>query len=184
MFVDYVKITVSAGRGGHGCMSFHTEKFMPKGGPDGGEGGRGGSVVAVADPTLRTLLDLRYKKVIKADNGNSGGGALKSGRSGADVTIRVPVGTVIKNLDTEVMIADLDEPGREVMIVRGGKGGHGNAYYKSATNQAPRKAQDGHPGEEVKLSLELKLLADVGLVGLPNAGKSTILAAFSAFHYV
>jgi len=180
MFVDYVEISVAAGRGGHGCMSFHTEKFVPKGGPDGGDGGRGGSVTAVADPSLKTLLDLRYKKKIKADNGQPGRGALKTGRSGGDVVIRVPVGTMIKNLDTDAQLADLDEPGREVMIARGGKGGHGNAYYKSATNQAPRKAQDGRPGEQVRLSLELKLLADVGLVGLPNAGKSTILATFSA----
>jgi GTP-binding protein len=180
MFVDYVEVSVSAGRGGHGCLAFHTEKFVPKGGPDGGDGGRGGSVIAVADPSLKTLLDLRYKRKIKADNGKSGGGALKTGKSGADVVVRVPVGTLIKDLDSETLVADLDEPGREIVIARGGKGGHGNAYYKSAVNQAPRKAQDGWPGEQIKLSLELKLLADVGLVGLPNAGKSTILATFSA----
>ncbi len=180
MFVDYVKITVSAGRGGHGCLAFHKEKFVPKGGPDGGDGGRGGSVIVIADPTLKTLLDLRYKKKINAENGQPGGSGLKTGRSGPDETIRVPVGTVIKNLETETAVADLDEPGRKVVIAKGGKGGHGNAYYKTAVNQAPRKAQDGWPGEQMKLSLELKLLADVGLVGLPNAGKSTILASYSA----
>ena len=180
MFVDYVEISVAAGRGGHGCMSFHTEKFVPKGGPDGSDGGRGGSVIAVADRSLRTLLDLRYKRKVKAKNGQPGRGSLKTGRSGADVVIRVPVGTIIKNLDTGTQLADLDEPGREFVIAHGGKGGHGNAYYKSATNQAPRKAQDGKPGEQARLSFELKLLADVGLVGLPNAGKSTILATFSA----
>jgi len=180
MFVDYVEISVAAGRGGHGCVSFHTEKFVPKGGPDGGDGGRGGSVTAIADSSLKTLLDLRYKRKIKADNGQPGRGALKTGRSGGDIVIRVPVGTMITNLDTNSQLADLDEPGREVVIARGGKGGHGNTYYKSAVNQTPRKAQDGRPGELVRLSLELKLLADVGLVGLPNAGKSTILATFSA----
>ena len=180
MFVDYVEISVAAGRGGHGCVSFHTEKFVPKGGPDGGDGGRGGSVTAIADSSLKTLLDLRYKRKIKADNGQPGRGALKTGRSGGDIVIRVPVGTMIKNLDTNTQLADLDEPGREVIIARGGKGGHGNTFYKSAVNQTPRKAQDGRPGELVRLSLELKLLADVGLVGLPNAGKSTILATFSA----
>ena len=180
MFIDYVEIEVAAGNGGHGCIAFRREKFIPKGGPDGGDGGRGGSVVAVADANLSTLLEHRYRRNYKADKGQPGGGALKTGKSGDDLYIKVPVGTLIKDRETGQVIADLDKPLAEATIARGGKGGHGNTYYKSATNQTPRKAQDGFPGEQKKLSLELKLLADVGLVGLPNAGKSTILASFSA----
>lgn len=180
MFVDYVEIEVTAGNGGHGCMSFHTEKFVPKGGPDGGDGGRGGDIVALADPNLKTLLDYRYHRSLKAKNGQPGRGGLKTGRSGEDAVLRVPVGTLLKNLDTSELMVDLDQPERRFMVASGGKGGHGNAFYKSSTNQAPRKAQDGRPGERFRLALELKLLADVGLVGLPNAGKSTILATFSA----
>jgi len=179
MFVDYVEIEVAAGNGGHGCIAFHTEKFIPKGGPDGGDGGKGGDVVAVADPNLRTLLDFRYRRHYKAENGQPGSGGLKTGRSGEDTVLRLPVGTIIKDLDAQQTIFDLDKPGAQVVVARGGKGGHGNAYYKSPTNQAPRKAQDGIPGENRRLALELKLLADVGLVGQPNAGKSTILASFS-----
>lgn len=179
MFIDQVEIEAIAGNGGHGTIAFRTEKYIPKGGPDGGDGGHGGDVLAVADPQLTTLLDFRYKRKYKAINGQPGGGSLKTGKSGKDITIRLPVGTLITNLDTGQLMADLDEPGAEITICRGGKGGHGNAYYKSATNQTPRKAQDGQAGEKKRISLELKLLADVGLVGLPNAGKSTILAAFS-----
>ncbi len=179
MFIDYVEIEITAGNGGHGCISFHTEKFVPKGGPDGGDGGRGGSVVAVADPNLRTLLDFRYKKKYKAENGQPGSGGLKTGKSGGDTILRLPVGTIIKDLDSGDVLFDLDEAGTEFVVARGGKGGHGNAFYKSPVNQAPRKAQDGVPGEARRVSLELKLLADVGLVGLPNAGKSTILSVFS-----
>ncbi|MBK7142770.1 MAG: GTPase ObgE [bacterium] len=180
MFIDYVEIEVFAGDGGHGCIAFRQEKYIPKGGPDGGDGGWGGDVIAVADSNLTTLLDFRYRKVYKADKGRFGGGGLKTGKSGDPILLRIPVGTIIKDVDTGETIADLDTPEMQVVLAKGGKGGHGNAYYKSAVNQAPRKAQDGAPGEHRKLALELKLLADVGLVGLPNAGKSTILAAFSA----
>ena len=180
MFLDYVEIEVEAGRGGHGCIAFHTEKFIPKGGPDGGDGGRGGDVRIVGDPQLTTLLDYRYKRRYKAQPGQPGSGGLKTGRSGGHTVLRLPVGTIIRDLDSGRTLIDLDQPGQEHVLARGGKGGHGNAYYKSPTNQAPRKAQDGQPGEKLRLGLELKILADVGLVGLPNAGKSTILSALSA----
>ncbi|MBU8932463.1 MAG: GTPase ObgE [candidate division Zixibacteria bacterium] len=180
MFVDYVKIEVAAGNGGHGCVSFHTEKFVPKGGPDGGDGGRGGDIVVVADPQLTTLLDFRYKRKYKAINGKPGSGGLKTGKSGQHTVLRLPVGTLVKNLETDELILDLDEPGMQVVLAKGGKGGLGNDHFKSPTNQAPRKATNGKPGQAFHLGLELKLLADVGLVGLPNAGKSTILASFSA----
>jgi GTP-binding protein len=179
MFIDYVEIEVTAGDGGHGCVAFHTEKFIPKGGPDGGDGGRGGSVIALADANLRTLLDFRYRRKYKAENGQPGGGGLKTGKSGQDTILRLPVGTLITDLSSGETLFDLDRPDTRFVIAKGGKGGHGNAYYKSPTNQAPRKAQDGLPGENRKVALELKLLADVGLVGLPNAGKSTILSSFS-----
>ncbi len=179
-FIDYVEVDISAGDGGHGCVSFHTEKFISKGGPDGGEGGHGGSVYAVADPQLTTLLDYRYKSHYKAERGHNGQGRQKSGKKGKDITLRLPVGTVIKDIETEQIIVDLDVPGAKFLVAKGGRGGHGNEYYKSATNQTPRKAQDGFPGDVKNISLELKLLADVGLVGLPNAGKSTILSSFSA----
>lgn len=180
MFVDYVEIEVHAGNGGHGCIAFRTEKYIPKGGPDGGDGGRGGNVIVVADSNLTTLLDYRYKRVYRAEHGAAGSGSLKTGRTGKDITLRVPVGTLIKDAETGELLADLDSPNGDTTIAKGGRGGHGNAYYKTATNQTPRKAQDGKPGESRKLALELKVLADVGLVGLPNAGKSTILATFSA----
>jgi GTP-binding protein len=180
VFVDYVEIEVAAGKGGHGCISFRTEKFVPKGGPDGGDGGKGGDIVGVADPHLTTLLDYRYRRRYQAENGQPGSGSLKTGRSGRDVVLRLPVGTIITDLDTNRIIADLNEPGARAVIAKGGRGGYGNAHYKSPVNQAPRIAQEGQPGEKKRIALELKLLADVGLVGLPNAGKSTILAAFSA----
>jgi len=180
MFVDYVEVEVAAGNGGHGCVSFRTEKFAPKGGPDGGDGGNGGSVVGVADEQLATLLDYRYRRRYQADNGRPGSGSLKTGKSGKDTILRLPVGTIIKDCETGQVIVDLNEPGATAVIARGGKGGYGNAHFKSPVNQTPRFAQEGQPGERRRISLELKLLADVGLVGLPNAGKSTILAAFSA----
>ncbi len=180
MFVDYVEIEVIAGNGGHGCIAFHTEKYIPKGGPDGGDGGRGGDIVGVADPQLTTLLDFRYQKHYKSDNGQPGMGSLKTGKSGKKVVLRFPVGTLIKDLETGILLADLDEPGDEVLLARGGKGGWGNDHFKSPTNQTPRIAKPGRPGEHRKIGLELKLLADVGLVGLPNAGKSTILSVLSA----
>lgn len=180
MFIDYVEIDVAAGDGGPGCISFHREKFIPKGGPDGGDGGRGGDIIAVTDSNLSTLLDFRYRRHYRAAKGEPGAGALKTGRSAESEVLRVPVGTVIKDLGTGQIIADMDSPDSRTVLARGGKGGHGNDFYKTAVNQAPRKAQDGFPGEKKKLALELKLLADVGLVGLPNAGKSTILATYSA----
>lgn len=180
MFVDYVEIAVAAGNGGHGCISYHTEKYVPRGGPDGGEGGNGGDVIIAADPQLTTLLDFRYRKAYRAENGRGGEGNLRTGRSGQYLRLRVPVGTTIKDLESGELLCDLDAPDSEFIVARGGRGGHGNAYYKSPTNQTPRRAQDGRPGEQRRLALELKVLADVGLVGLPNAGKSTILAALSA----
>lgn len=180
MFIDYVEIEIFAGDGGKGCIAFRREKYVPKGGPDGGDGGWGGDVIAVADENLSTLLDFRYRKTYRAEPGQPGSGRLKTGRNGEPVRLRVPVGTIIKDLDTGASLVDLDEIGSQEILAKGGKGGHGNAFYKTAVNQAPRKAQDGQPGEARRLSLELKLLADVGLVGLPNAGKSTILATFSA----
>lgn len=179
-FVDYVEIEVTAGNGGHGCVAFHTEKYVPKGGPDGGDGGRGGDIVAVADPNLTTLLDYRYRSRYKAQNGQPGSGNLKTGKSGEVTRLRLPVGTIVTDQQTNQIVVDLDREGAECILAKGGRGGHGNAWFKSPTNQTPRTAQDGRPGESRKLSLELKLLADVGLVGLPNAGKSTILAAVSA----
>jgi GTP-binding protein len=180
MFIDYVEIEITAGNGGHGCISFRTEKFVPKGGPDGGDGGKGGNIIGVADEQLTTLLDYRYRRHYKAENGRPGSGSLKTGRSGKDTILRLPVGTIIKDLETGQPVTDLDKPGATAVIAEGGKGGYGNAHFKSPVNQTPRIAQDGQTGEHRKISLELKLLADVGLVGLPNAGKSTILAAFSA----
>lgn len=179
-FIDYVEIEITAGDGGHGCVSFHTEKFVPKGGPDGGDGGRGGDIIALADSNLTTLLDFRYRSKYLAQNGKGGSGGLRTGKSGEATSLRLPAGTLVTDRDSGQVIVDLNESGDEMTLARGGKGGHGNAYYKSAVNQAPRKAQDGQKGEFRRLALELKLLADVGLVGLPNAGKSTILASLSA----
>ncbi|MBD3333498.1 GTPase ObgE [candidate division GN15 bacterium] len=180
MFIDYVEIEVAAGRGGDGCVSFRREKFIPKGGPDGGDGGRGGNVIAVANENLNTLLDYRYRSKYNADNGKPGSGALKTGKSGEDVLLQVPLGTLIRDAGSGDTIADMDEPGKRAIIAQGGRGGKGNTHFKSPTNQTPRQATEGTPGEQRRLAMELKLLADVGLVGLPNAGKSTILAAFSA----
>lgn len=180
VFIDYVEIKAAAGNGGAGCMSFRREKFVAKGGPDGGDGGRGGDIVAVTDPNLSTLLDYRYRRHYRAENGRPGEGSLKTGKSSSDMVLRLPVGTIVIDRETGAMIADLDDPDAREIIARGGTGGRGNAYFKSPTNQAPREAQPGQAGEKRKLALELKLLADVGLVGQPNAGKSTILATFSA----
>ncbi len=180
MFIDYVEIEVAAGDGGPGCVSFHTEKFVPKGGPDGGDGGRGGDISAIADKNLTTLLDYRYHRKYNGEKGAPGSSGLKSGKSGKPIELRFPLGTIVRDLESNEIIADLDETNKPIILASGGKGGHGNDWFKSSTNQAPRKAQDGKPGVKRRLSLELKLLADVGLVGLPNAGKSTILSAFSA----
>lgn len=180
MFIDYVEIEIKAGDGGAGCISFRHEKYVPKGGPDGGNGGRGGSVIFRADANLSTLLDFRYKKIYRAENGHHGEGGLKSGHDGADIIIKVPAGTIVTNLDSNQSIADMSEIGKEVILAKGGRGGRGNNSFKSPTNRAPRRAGEGRPGENLRLSLELKLLADVGLVGFPNSGKSTLLARLSA----
>lgn len=180
MFIDYAEIEIKGGDGGPGCVAFRHEKYVPKGGPDGGDGGRGGSVIFRADSNLATLLDFRYKKAYRAENGHPGQGSLKSGKAGEDIIIRVPVGTIIINLESGQTLADLNEEGNEVVLALGGRGGRGNNHFKSPTNQTPRYAEEGRAGESLRLSLELKLLADVGLVGLPNAGKSTMLARLSA----
>jgi GTP-binding protein len=180
MFIDYVEIEVQSGRGGDGRISFRREKFVPKGGPDGGDGGRGGDIIARADANIATLLDFRYRRKYKAENGNPGGGSLKTGRDGKAVVLKVPVGTIIKSKEADQVIADLDDDGKEVVIAPGGHGGKGNDHFKSPTNQTPRQATPGGPGQRLILSLELKLLADVGLVGYPNAGKSTLLSRVSA----
>lgn len=179
-FVDYVKIYVKAGNGGRGCVSFRREKYVPRGGPDGGDGGRGGHVIIRATSQLNTLLDQKYHYEYRAERGEHGKGKKMHGRDGMDLVIPVPVGTVVKNEDTGDVLADLDEEGKEVLVARGGKGGLGNAHFATPTKQAPRYAQPGEEGEERHLILELKLLADVGLIGLPNAGKSTLISVISS----
>ncbi len=185
MFVDEVDIHVKAGDGGRGALSFRREKFVPKGGPDGGNGGKGGSVYLVADPHRNTLVHFRFTPNYEAPRGGGGQGALKSGRDGADLEVPVPVGTLVFVRDPEqpdrlVEIADLTTAGERLLIARGGRGGLGNAHFATSTNRAPRKTQPGEPGEERALRLQLKLLADVGLVGYPNAGKSTLISRVSA----
>ncbi len=179
MFIDIARIYVIAGKGGDGAVAFRREKFVPKGGPAGGNGGKGGNVIFVANRNLHTLLDFQYKKKYEAPKGANGGTALKDGKYGKDVIVQVPVGTLIKNPDTKEVLFDLDEDGKEVIIAKGGRGGKGNSNYATATNKAPRYAEEGRPGEEFYILLELKLIADVGLVGLPNAGKSTFISAVS-----
>ncbi len=179
-FIDRVKIHVQAGHGGAGCVSFRREAYVPKGGPDGGDGGRGGDVILRADEQLGTLIDLRYQQQYRAGKGGQGRGKQQSGPAGENVVIRVPAGTLISEAETRVPIVDLDADGREYVIARGGRGGKGNAFFKTATHQTPRFAQPGEDGEALDLFLELKLLADVGLVGLPNAGKSTLISRISA----
>lgn len=179
MFIDSASIFVKAGRGGAGAVSFRREKYVPKGGPDGGDGGRGGNVYILGKRSIRTLIAFNYKKKFIAQNGKPGEGSLKSGASGKDLYISVPLGTVIYVEGEDKVVADIVEDGQKVLIARGGRGGKGNAFFKSPTNQAPRIAQKGEKGEEFNLILELKLLADVGLVGMPNAGKSTLLATIT-----
>jgi GTPase len=180
MFIDEAKIFVRAGDGGRGCVSFRREKFVPKGGPDGGDGGKGGDIVLQADRNLSTLLDFRYRQRYLAERGQHGRGSDQKGRDGSDYFIRVPLGTVIRSMDSGAALADLVVPDQCFIAAHGGRGGRGNARFKSPTKQAPRYAQPGEPGETRWLTLELKLLADVGLMGLPNAGKSTLLARLSA----
>ncbi len=179
-FVDEAKIYIKSGDGGPGCVSFRREKFVPRGGPDGGDGGKGGDIVAVASRSHRTLLDMKFNQHHVARRGAPGEGSNRTGKSSEDVEIVVPVGTVIRNMETGELLADMIEDGQRAVLARGGIGGKGNARFKTATNQAPRYAQDGLPGEEKTVSLELKLIADVGIVGLPNVGKSTLIASVSA----
>jgi GTP-binding protein len=180
MFIDEIEIWVKAGNGGNGCLSFHREKFIAKGGPDGGDGGRGGHVIFEVDPQLSTLVDLRYKKQYKAKNGTNGQGSDKHGRNAKDLIVRIPPGTLVKHHDSDEVLADLSTPHEQFIAAKGGDGGRGNARFKSSTNQAPRRFEEGWPGEERFLQLELKLLADVGIIGLPNAGKSTLISRISA----
>ncbi|HEY1588116.1 MAG TPA: GTPase ObgE [Rhodanobacter sp.] len=179
-FVDEANIKVLAGDGGNGCISFRREKFIPFGGPDGGDGGTGGSVWLVADEGLNTLVDFRHQRSFKAQRGENGMGSQMYGKGGEDTTIRVPVGTMITNVDTDEVIGDLTSHGQRMLVAQGGKGGLGNIHFKSSVNRAPRKATPGTPGEARELKLELRLLADVGLLGFPNAGKSTFIRAVSA----
>ncbi|MFI5021025.1 MAG: GTPase ObgE [Alphaproteobacteria bacterium] len=178
-FLDEAKIYVKSGDGGRGAVAFRREKFIEFGGPDGGDGGRGGNVIVIASEGLNTLIDYRYQQHFKAERGRGGAGDNRSGRKGKDVVLKVPAGTQILDADKATLIADLVAPGQSVVLCKGGEGGFGNAHYKSSTNRAPRRADPGWPGEERWVWLRLKLIADAGLVGLPNAGKSTLLAAVS-----
>src|SRR5512141_465171 len=180
MFIDHATIRVKAGDGGHGCVAFRREKFVPKGGPSGGDGGAGGSVWIEATPRLNTLYHLQFQREWKGGRGQHGMGSNCSGQNGADVTIELPVGSVVRDKATQEVVADLTEAGQRVEVARGGRGGWGNQHFATATRQAPRFAQDGNPGEERELFIELKLIADVGLIGLPNAGKSTLISVISA----
>ena len=178
-FADYAKIYVTAGKGGDGSAHFRREKYIPKGGPDGGDGGNGGSIILRGNPQLNTILDLRYKKYIKAKPGQNGAGNRKTGATGEHVILEVPLGTVAYDADSRERIGEITKAEEELIIAEGGRGGLGNWHFKSSTNQTPQFAQDGKPGEERVVELELKLIADVGLVGFPNAGKSTLLSSLS-----
>lgn len=179
-FIDYVKFNSRSGRGGAGCLHFHREKFIQKGGPDGGDGGRGGHVILRGNAQLWTLLHLKYRKHVIAGNGEGGAAQNMTGADGKDEIIEVPLGTVAKRADTDEVVCEINEDGQEFILTRGGRGGRGNTFFATSTKQAPQHAQPGEPGKEEWIILELKLLADVGLVGFPNAGKSTLLSVVSA----
>ena len=179
MFIDYAKIELQAGNGGNGAVAFHREKYIDKGGPSGGDGGRGGNIVFQTNTNLHTLQDIRYKRMYKAKNGQSGGSNKRTGKSGEDLIIQVPCGTIIKNIESKSIIKDLVKEDESHIICQGGIGGKGNFHFKSSTQQTPRFAQEGVKGQKLSIELELKVLADVGLVGLPNAGKSTLLSVMT-----
>ena len=180
MFIDFTEVALKAGNGGKGSVHFRREKFVPKGGPDGGDGGRGGHIIFLTDSNLHTLQDIRYRKKYKAEDGSNGGGSRKTGKCGQDIIIKVPVGTLIREKKSKDIIADLIEDNSSFILCKGGRGGHGNIRYKTSTNQAPRISQPGEKGESGVYEIELKILADVGLVGLPNSGKSTLLSKLSS----
>jgi GTP-binding protein len=180
MLIDNVKIVIKSGDGGNGCVSFRREKYVPKGGPNGGDGGKGGNVIFKSDNSLATLIDFKYKRIYKAQNGKHGMGGDKTGRSGDDLIVLVPCGSIIKEFASGKILADLTENGDSYIAAKGGRGGRGNARFTTSTNQAPRNAEPGEKGEEIEIGIELKLIADVGLVGLPNAGKSTLISKISA----
>lgn len=180
MFIDYAKIYAGAGKGGNGAVSFRREKYIATGGPDGGDGGKGGDIYFEVDSDTNTLIDFRYKKKFKAENGNNGEGARKFGKSGEDLYIKVPIGTIVKDAKTGEILADMAEKGQKTLVLKGGRGGKGNTHFATSTRQAPRFSQGGEEGEEKELILELKLLADVGLIGFPSVGKSTILSVVTA----
>ena len=180
MFIDFTEVALEAGNGGKGSVHFRREKFVPKGGPDGGDGGRGGHIIFLTDSNLHTLQDIRYRKKYKAEDGSNGGGSRKTGKCGQDIIIKVPVGTLIREKKSKDIIADLIDDNSSFVLCKGGRGGHGNIRYKTSTNQAPRVSQPGEKGESGVYEIELKILADVGLVGLPNVGKSTLLSKLSS----
>jgi GTP-binding protein len=179
-FIDEALITVQSGNGGSGCVSFRRERHIPRGGPDGGDGGRGGDVIMVSSPSKRTLYDFRYKKRLKAHNGSNGLGKDKTGKAGDHLIVDIPTGTLVSDVETGQIIKDFTEPGERIVIAKGGRGGLGNARFKTSTHRTPRFAQPGEPGETLEIKLDLKLIADVGLIGLPNAGKSTLISRISA----
>ena len=179
-FIDEVFITVQSGDGGRGCVSFRREKFVPRGGPDGGDGGKGADIILKSTSRRRTLYPFRFKRQFKAKNGAPGQGKKKSGKSGPDLVIEIPPGTLVRDADTHELIKDFTCAGEQFVVAKGGRGGQGNTRFKTSTHRAPRFAQDGEPGQLLKLHLELKLLADVGLIGLPNAGKSTLISVISS----